>query len=567
MSSLSLQDISKKPKYKSSSPNYLNYLILGVVAIGILAAAGIIIPQIIASICYGPVCGTDGVDYKTSCEATLAGASISNIGVCIRCNDPDDLNKFTSTTVSSTNGSLSDVCVDEFELNEAVCENDIAIYTLISCGNGYLCNEGACVEACYDGDFGENITIKSTTFIGDTPGFDDFCVSEQILQEYYCDNNTIQFKEIECSEGDYCINGTCTEKPCADSDNGKEVFIFGTITKGKDSFDDVCLSEMKLREYYCDDGEVEYEDITCPAGNECVNGKCQDITCTDSDLGLNQYTKGTVKMGTDVFVDSCYNPFSVLEYYCLNNAVETKTLSCGTTSECINGVCQSVDCKKTVTDSENFYVKYKIDTFTNINLILRKDATIELKGGYILELVSSTNETANFRLYQTFEEYDDSDELCEFSINNGSSLSKYCGKIVTKIEILNSSTNDILVEVGEMYSMQYYDYEKRVIDWTDSHVCDEDEVYYEFFNSQFIPYISTTDEDNELNLYNSKFSIFEKEATIKKIDLVEETIRFSFEGETYTIEDGESFEYENHDYKIYLQFNDYGLERMEIELD
>ena len=29
--------------------------------------------------------------------------------------------------------------------------------------------------------------------------------------------------------------------------------------------------------------------------------------------------------------------------------------------------------------------------------------------------------------------------------------------------------------------MQYYDYEKRVIDWTDSHVCDEDEVYYEFF--------------------------------------------------------------------------------------
>ena len=123
MSSLSLQDIGKKPKYKSSSPNYLNYLILGVVAIGILAAAGIIIPQIIASICYGPVCGTDGVDYKTSCEATLAGASISNIGVCIRCNDPDDLNKFTSTTVSSTNGSLSDVCVDEFELNEAVCEN------------------------------------------------------------------------------------------------------------------------------------------------------------------------------------------------------------------------------------------------------------------------------------------------------------------------------------------------------------------------------------------------------------------------------------------------------------
>ncbi|MDD1776665.1 MAG: hypothetical protein LUQ65_00735 [Candidatus Helarchaeota archaeon] len=60
--------------------------------------------------------------------------------------------------------------------------------------------------------------------------------------------------------------------------------------------------------------------------------------CTDSDGGLNYYTKGTCKGMTGTFIDSCFD-LSLREYYCSGSRCLVKTVTCPSGYTCSDGAC------------------------------------------------------------------------------------------------------------------------------------------------------------------------------------------------------------------------------------
>lgn len=60
--------------------------------------------------------------------------------------------------------------------------------------------------------------------------------------------------------------------------------------------------------------------------------------CTDSDGGLNYYTKGTCKGVNGDFADYCQGSY-LMEYYCSNNRCLAKSVSCPSGYVCSNGAC------------------------------------------------------------------------------------------------------------------------------------------------------------------------------------------------------------------------------------
>lgn len=566
MSLLDLNGVSAKG-YKSSPKDYSKYLIIGVVIIGFISAMAITIPPFVATTCGGPVCGMDGKNYDSSCSAALAFVAIKNNGTCLTCSDEDGINEFISASAVSTTGTLKDVCVDSSILNEAVCEDGVAVYSEIPCALGYECSEGACNSICLDSDEGIDLKIKGTVILGNSSELMDECISDSVVKEYYCENNTIISDEFECEFGSHCTDGACVENPCADSDGGKEINIFGTITKGKDSYSDTCEGILKIKEYYCNEGEIDYEITDCLNGFECKNGVCQEMICVDSDSGLNQYIKGTTTFGVDTFTDSCYNDYTVLEYFCMNNSIKTTTLTCGSGSECNDGLCKVVNCQKTEKSIDLTDSKYVIGTYNDdVDLDILTNSIVEIKSGYLLEVVNLENLTATFALYKNIEEYRDGEDLCEFSINKSSSLTKYCGKTITPIKVvsLNDTTGEISLEIDVFYAVQYYNADGFIVNWTDSVACSADEVSYNEFGAEFFPYL---DADSDMEFKTKKIQFLDDYATIKDIDLDDKTLRIIFGSKTYTFEDGDTFEYKDVDYMIDLEFNELGLTKLIVEED
>jgi hypothetical protein len=63
------------------------------------------------------------------------------------------------------------------------------------------------------------------------------------------------------------------DEVCTDSDGGKNEFIAGTASIGDDVRTDRCLGDGEMvLEYYCEEGRIKDEDISCPAGYTCYGG-------------------------------------------------------------------------------------------------------------------------------------------------------------------------------------------------------------------------------------------------------------------------------------------------------
>ena len=77
-------------------------------------------------------------------------------------------------------------------------------------------------------------------------------------------------------------------------------------------------------------------------------------TCSDTDIGNNIFTSGVITLGSTKKYEKCTDANTVLEYFCENNKIQTKSVSCPAGYTCTSGACVIQASKKsTCYDSDN----------------------------------------------------------------------------------------------------------------------------------------------------------------------------------------------------------------------
>ncbi|NYZ74436.1 hypothetical protein H0O00_04805 [Candidatus Micrarchaeota archaeon] len=517
---------------------------------------------------YDPVCGSDGVTYPNSCQATQAGAMVKSPGACAEslCTDSDGgRDIFQSGTASGTTSIVNDRCEDNLQLSEAYCSGQTAMAETIPCPKGFECLSGACVKAlCSDSDNGKDEAVKGTVTAQGESSTDE-CAGAGSVKEYYCDGSEIADDTIACGTGMECANGACREATCTDSDGGKDTSVKGTTTKGTESSTDTCVGTTSVKEYLCTDNEIASETMQCGSGYSCNAGKCVRDVCTDTDSGKDTAVKGTVTYGNKTNTDSCYSSTTVLEYYCSSETtILNEKISCGSGKECADGKCSAVECDNNLTEIDDQDERYEIIGLDDGDeLLLYADEAVEINDGYIVKLQSVSGNNSVFRLYDNYAKYKDDDERCSVTIAKGDNDEDFCGKNTVKVEVLevNDSEDNAQVAIDEYYAVQYYSQEGAIDDWTDNPICPDDVEEYDSHVSEFYPYLDTV--SSGLNLDGETFKLFNTEAEI--VEVTEDTFTFQLDGDEYELGSGDTFEYMDVEYEATLTFNDGGLFKFKAE--
>jgi len=319
---------------------------------------------------YSPVCGVNNKTYWNSCAARCAGITVARQGDCKpvvkTCNDSDsgkDANVKGTTT--SDGQSNSDKCMNTTTVLEYYCSGSDMTSKTIDCGDGYECGNGACVvaaaaQACNDSDNGKDIFAKGTVK-ADGKSYADACNDSGTVNEYYCADDNVSSKLMDCPDGYECTSGKCVkvEAGCEDSDNGQNLTRRGTVTviteNGTKNYTDDCYSEATVIEYICNGTSMAMKKVACPDGTACTVGACTQSECEDTDGGINETEKGTVTLGSDESTDKCKNDTAVTEYYCSSGDIRSKTVACDDGYSCTSGACVA-DCTET-DDVDDIYDK------------------------------------------------------------------------------------------------------------------------------------------------------------------------------------------------------------------
>ncbi len=138
----------------------------------------------------------------------------------------EDDNEEVDVTI---NWYVNDVLQEGYE-TEGICET------------GTLCD----LDTIYPGNNIECTTIK--------------CEAEANDGEYTDENSAIW--ENDCPDF------------CEDSDGGPILTIFGIGTNRTGDYEDECISETQIKEFYCEGTELRHFINNCPEGNLCIDGEC-----------------------------------------------------------------------------------------------------------------------------------------------------------------------------------------------------------------------------------------------------------------------------------------------------
>jgi hypothetical protein len=145
-------------------------------------------------------------------------------GACVEaaCSDTDGgSDQYQKGTVTKGELTETDECYGTTKVTEYYCDDKAIKSSLITCGSGYECENGACVElpACTDSDNGKDKFTKGTVSAGNNDYVDDCYSSTQVL-EYYCDGDSVEDEKMPCGSGYECKFGKCNELECQqDVDN------------------------------------------------------------------------------------------------------------------------------------------------------------------------------------------------------------------------------------------------------------------------------------------------------------------------------------------------------------
>ncbi|MBU0532780.1 hypothetical protein KKB44_04795 [Candidatus Micrarchaeota archaeon] len=517
-----------------------------------------------------PVCGTDGVTYNNSCFASRAGVSIASSGACTQaCNDSDGgKDIFTAGSVTANGDASNDVCKTVSVVKESFCENNEASLAELPCPPGYICENGACVlSPCNDSDGGNTPTTKGTAKSA-TDEQTDKCVDTDTVKEYFCENGVVSFQYVDCLSGEECAIGACQEAQCEDSDDGENADEQGTVTLGSVSGTDSCYDSDTVTEYYCDGNIIKNKTINCDSGYECVDGECvEEETCTDSDNGKDQFTKGTTSYENDEYVDNCYSSSAVLEYYCASDTeIDVEKINCDSGYECSNGKCVEAECQPETDEFDDNDLYFLIDDKGG-SVRLYEGDILEINDEFILELTSISGNETTLTLFETYEGYQDNDDLCSEEVEEGNSTTDLCGEDTGEIEVdtVDSTNEYVELSVPDFMVIQYYDQEGEDVEWIGSG-CPDDQSTFAKHTSLFFPYLDTS--SGSLNLDGKDFKLLGETAEIVEIDVEDEKFSFEIDGNDYDgIEDGDTIEYNDMDYEVSLYFHAGGLYKMILELD
>jgi hypothetical protein len=428
-------------------------------------------------------------------------------GICVEspCDDSDGgLKPQEQGTVTSAEGSYTDLCEQNGSLKEYICQDKDMAFSYVECQDEEYCEDGACVRySCTDSDGGKDEDEAGTAQYMEESE-DDECFDHNTVLEFYCSSLGIKSEKIDCANGYLCQEGECVEGPkCMDSDNGKD-----------------------------------------------------------------QFTKGTVTVEGDEYKDNCYSDSAVLEYYCSGDSVKTDKISCGSDHECSDGKCVLIECTKEEDPFSEENERYKIEDYDSSDLLrLYLDEAIEINNGMILELSSIASGEATFSLYLDFEEYRQGDEECIDAVDENDTLSDMCGESTGDIEVDLVDSGDDYAEIylDEYVVAQFYSGEGQDTEYFGYACTDDDEKIYTELDSYFLPRLDTT--SSLLDLENKKFEFFGQIAEIDDVDRSAKTFSFSLDGDDFELEDGENFDFNGREYDAELYFNDAGLYRLSVELD
>lgn len=193
------------------------------------------------------------------------------------------------------------------------------------------------VTNCADTDFGNNpFTKGSITYTYTAGGTSttetklDVC-NNNVLTEYYCENNKNKQAETTCANG--CENGACRTYAVA-CGNGK-------IETGE-----VC-DGINLNEKTCNSSDIGFDRGVLTCSTDCKSFVTTGCTtnkqiCVDSDKGINKFIAGSVEVTftnntRETKADVC-NGNVLTEQYCDNNENKQITYLCGEMG-CSNGAC------------------------------------------------------------------------------------------------------------------------------------------------------------------------------------------------------------------------------------
>lgn len=229
-----------------------------------------------------------------------------------------------------------------------------------SCSSGYTCSNGKCVAVtqnitCTDSDGGLDYYVKGIVTDSINGIYTDECYTlatgEVGIIEKYCENASENEHFYECPYG--CEDGACIPESnitCTDSD-GDDPFKTGTTIghwlcpEDKQPIvteRDYCVNDTTVFEYICNKGcdNILAHEIPCFLG--CKDGACiipENVTCTDSDGGLDYYVKGTVTWGSSgIAPDTCFDENRLDEAYCSDDGIGG-TIDYTCPYGCSEGVC------------------------------------------------------------------------------------------------------------------------------------------------------------------------------------------------------------------------------------
>ena len=136
---------------------------------------------------------------------------------------------------------------------------------------------------------------------------------------------------------------------CSDGDLGIDIYHTTEVSNTTITYQDKCVNDSSLIEYYCDESNVKSSYHSCPVGNSCLFGRCvSNQICRDIDSGLNMFVKATCRDSSGKqFSDSCSDIIYLKDYACTSETAEGKCVeySIFCSNGCVDGVClETIEC-------------------------------------------------------------------------------------------------------------------------------------------------------------------------------------------------------------------------------